>query len=562
MIRNHLSAFMIILVISLLIVQPAQAAKSYYAEFFDVQIDLQEGGSAIVTETVKFHFEGDPFTFAFREISAKETDGVTFLEASLDGQMMPQGTQAGQVEVEDGDPLKVSWHFAPASNTAHVFVVRYRVEGVIRKGEGDMLVWRAIPEDHDYSIERSTIVLTYPPTAATLEQPSLHWDFDATFEENRVVLTAQSIPDDQDVILTARFAPGSLTDVAPQWQVQKERADAAKARALPAGLFAMLGTLIVGGLVLFTFIRANRRDLNIPAAISTASPPADIPAAVVGKLTKQPHTSMGAIFDLAQRGALEVREESAFLSTKKHVLVRTDRSVPLKPFEQGLMDALFKPGETQVNLDEVDSRLGAKSSLFEEPLEQELIQRGWLDPDRKQQRKRLMNIALLALILLVGLLIATLLLAPGWNVSLDLILLFAAWIGAGIGLFLLALALLIYVGAFSVLTPSGEEQAARWKGFAEYMEQASKGREPAIRPDYFERYLAYASVFGLGAGWAKYFEKLGDVPLPVWFRSQQGSHANFGAFVVMMSASDSTGSGAGAGAGAAGASGGGSSGAG
>jgi len=147
-------------------------------------------------------------------------------------------------------------------------------------------------------------------------------------------------------------------------------------------------------------------------------------------------------------------------------------------------------------------------------------------------------------------------------VSVDLAVLFAAFAGAGIGLFLLTLALLIFAGTFSVLTPAGEEQAARWKGFAEYLKQVSKGREPAIRPDYFERYLAYASVFGLGAGWAKYFEQLGGVPLPVWFHAMAGSNANFGAMVAVMSASDSAGSSAGGGSAGGGASGGGSSGAG
>ncbi|HJR80866.1 MAG TPA: hypothetical protein VJ821_12385, partial [Anaerolineales bacterium] len=60
MIRKHLGILLIVLAISLLVVHPARAAKSYSAETFDVQIDLQQGGSAIVTETVKFHFEGDP----------------------------------------------------------------------------------------------------------------------------------------------------------------------------------------------------------------------------------------------------------------------------------------------------------------------------------------------------------------------------------------------------------------------------------------------------------------------------------------------------------------------
>ena len=88
----------------------------------------------------------------------------------------------------------------------------------------------------------------------------------------------------------------------------------------------------------------------------------------------------------------------------------------------------------------------------------------------------------------------------------------------------------------------------------------SKGREPAIRSDYFEKYLAFAAVFGLGAGWAKYFQSLGGVPLPTWFHAMAGSSGDFGAMVAIMSASDTAG--ASVAAGGAGASGGGSSGAG
>lgn len=131
---RKLSLLLLILLVSIFIATPVFAAKSYYAERFDVLIELQENGSAIITETVEFRFEGDPFTFAFREISANETDGLTFLDASMDGIPMPQGTQAGQVEVEAGEPLKVTWHFPPTSDASRVFVVRYRADGIIRSG--------------------------------------------------------------------------------------------------------------------------------------------------------------------------------------------------------------------------------------------------------------------------------------------------------------------------------------------------------------------------------------------------------------------------------------------
>jgi uncharacterized membrane protein len=105
------------------------------------------------------------------------------------------------------------------------------------------------------------------------------------------------------------------------------------------------------------------------------------------------------------------------------------------------------------------------------------------------------------------------------------------------------------------------EQAARWKAFKAYLEGVAKGREPAIRPDFFERYLPYAATFGLGTRWAKFFQKLGGVGLPAWFHAVEGSQADFGAIVPAISSAHSSASGGG-GAGAAGASGGGASGAG
>ena len=139
-------------------------------------------------------------------------------------------------------------------------------------------------------------------------------------------------------------------------------------------------------------------------------------------------------------------------------------------------------------------------------------------------------------------------------------MLFAGMAGISAAMFVLSIALFIYSASYSVLTPSGEEQVVRWKSFQEYIKQVSKGKEPAIRTDFFEKYLAYAAVFGLGAQWAKYFQKMGDIPLPIWFHAMAGNDANFGAMVAVMSTSDTAGVSAAGGGG--GASGGGSSGAG
>lgn len=557
-------ALSLVFLAALLFVLPASALKEYDAGRFDVQIDLQEDGSAVVTETVEFNFRGDPFTYAFREISAAQTDGLTFLDASMDGVPMAEGTAAGQVEVERGDPLKVTWHFPPAADTSHVFTVRYLAEGVIRKGDADSLVWRAVPEDHDYAIGRSAVTLTYPEKATLLEPPSLSRAFESFATDSSVQLAGGGLAPDEDLILTARFAPNSITEATPGWQVRSVESAAALRRGLPIGLLAGLVTLVLGGLALFSYARANRRELNVGPVVSTPDPPANTSPAIVGKLTSQPHTVMGAIFDLAQRGFLEIREEAGFLGSRKHWLVRRNGSGSLQTFEWGLLDALFEAGETEVNLSQVPTRLGRNKPLFEEPLEQELVQRGWLDPERKRRRTALLVAVVLGLILSLAVLGFGLAVGrASLSASPDWLPVVAALAGISVGLFVLSIPSLIYASTYSPLTPDGEEQVARWNGFARYLKLVSKGKEVLSRPEYFERYLAYAAVFGLGKDWARYFQQLGGVPLPVWFHATAGQDGDFAAIVAVMSASDSAGaSGGGDGGAGAGASGGGASGAG
>src|SRR5512135_543699 len=107
--KTLLPILIAMVVLAVIAVAPAWAPKDYRAERFDVQFDLQPDGSALVTETVVFRFEGGPFTYAFRDIDATETDGIKFIEARMDGKVMPLGANAGQVEVTGSDPLSVKW---------------------------------------------------------------------------------------------------------------------------------------------------------------------------------------------------------------------------------------------------------------------------------------------------------------------------------------------------------------------------------------------------------------------------------------------------------------------
>ena len=139
------------------------AAKSYSAERFDVDWNLTEDGLLEVTETVVFRFEGGPFTYVYRNLPTDYSDGISGIEASLDGRILPQGSQAGQVEIDGNNPIEVTWHFPPTSDSTHTFQLKYRVAGVIRsKQDEDLFWWNALPTDYEYSIESTTVRLTYP----------------------------------------------------------------------------------------------------------------------------------------------------------------------------------------------------------------------------------------------------------------------------------------------------------------------------------------------------------------------------------------------------------------
>lgn len=562
MTRKLVFPLLIALLLAAFFASTALAGKTYRAERFDVQLDLQPGGDMLVTETVVFRFEGGPFTYAFREISANRTDGLTFLEASMDGISLPLGKGPGQVEVQPGDPLKVTWHFAPLSDSSHTFVVRYRVSGVVSTGEADTLRWYVIPPDHGYSIDQATVWLNYPAQVEPLEAPSLDRSFDSVPTDSGFRLTTAGIAENESVILTVRFPGGSLATAAPAWQVREQATSAAARRAVPIGLLSGVATLLLGGLGLFAYIGAERRRLNLPEAGLLPAPPDDrVPPAVAGKLIGQEAFSpVGALFDLAQRGVLEIREEKGWLGMKKFIVERKQMGDLLPPHEQGMLEAIFV-GKTQIEMSQIATRLHSAKHLFYEHLEQELIGRGWFDPARKRKQTALRVIGLLAMFLgMTWFIGATIASGALLTVNSSLAWLGAALAGLSVGLFILSIPLMIYAGIYSPLTPAGEEQKIRWKSFRAYLEQVGRGLEPAVRPDTFERYLAFAAAFGLGEAWARAFQKLGGAPLPVWFHSLSGSD-DFSAMVTAMSSADTSASlGGGDGGGAA--SGGGASGAG
>jgi len=549
----------------LVLSQPSAPAKTYSAEQFNQAIILQQDGSLLVKETVIFAFSGGPFTYVYRDLPTDKTDGVVVLLATMDERTMPRGTGAGQVEIASGNPVKVTWHFAPLSDQRHTFVLSYRVLGVVQKApDADLLNWEVLPTQYDYAIRSSTTIVSYPERAALLGAPQVtRGAAQVTASPGTVTFLAHDIGAGSPLEIALRFRAGSLIQAAPRWQQLQEQAQALIVPYLLGGLALFLALFL---LAFWHFRRYRRGSLPVEKQTSVCTaPPDELPPALVGAVLSQAgsmswNSALATIFDLASRDVLAI---SQVPGPKKWYRMHPDflieqRSQPegLRPYELGLLSVLFQDKEemrSSISISNLSRKYTNRYRRFTKPLRQEMIERGLLDANRQRVKTWLVSISII--IAIVAFTVA----AVVASVAEPLGMLPVVFLPLGVALagFMTSILWL----TFSPLTTQGQRQAAQWKAFSRYLKDIVHGREAVADPETFGAYLVYTASFGFVERWVKYFQRKGTVDVPTWFHSLATARADDVAyFVAMVSASHAAGSASGAGGG--GAAGGGASGAG
>lgn len=547
------------------------AAKDYRAERFDAEWVVGEDGALLVTETVVFRFDGGPFTFVYRELPLDYSDGIEVIEARLDGQPLPTGEGAGAYEIDDDDPLKVTWHLAPTSDATHTFDLTYRVRGVVRKEGGeDLLWWNFLPTEYEYPIDSATLTVAYPASAELIGAPEVRRGEAAVTEgDGNVRFVAENVPAGAPLTVALRFAEGSLIAVPPEWQAREAQVAARSPLvAGAAGLVALLG----GGWLVALWQRGRRESgFTAPRAAVEYAPPSKLAPALAGALAsgqgKASAThALATVFHLAQRNLISIEQTGAkkwyseppYAFQKTPALGAALAGQELSEHEGSLVDLLFadKNGaKDRVTLTEAGRRLQSKLSPFSKAVESELRGMGYIDPARQKYGERFYG-WMIALLVLAGVtavagafLVRSL---GGWVFLMPVVL------------FVLSMVALALGSSYSPLSEKGEDAAARWRGFAEHIKQVAKGRESSWETHTFDRYFPYAAAFGQAEGWAKAFEQAGGTEVPDWFSDlSTDDGASVAALVAMTVAiKSSSASSSGGGAGGGGAGGGGGSGAG
>jgi hypothetical protein len=534
----------------------AVEAKKYTAERYDVQLQLEQPGNLVVTETVRFRFEGGPFTYVYRDIAATETDGIADVRTFIDGQPV-------EASVTGESPVRVRWEFDAISDQTHTFTVTYRAMGVVRAGDGvQTLAWRALPPARKYRVSESEITLALPPGMNFVQPPALRrrsarFAADASGAQ---AVRLRNLKDESRVTVTAEFAPGAFAGVPPQWQARSER----QRRAFLGGVRAGgLAAIPIAGLALLVVVRlrgSRSAGASPITGLRMTAPPGPMTPAAAAALTGSNHGAAGLLLDLARKGAVRIEETNRKIWGSRDFLVkRQPTRKPLTPHEQTFLSVVFREGETEIPMSKLGSRLHSRWSRVRSTLMAEMQDAGLVDEERRRHRIWLFAGAVVSfaaggILLAIG--VANGLFPdPFVNGLLT---------AAGAMFLLIAVAALIAGATASIWTDAGAATAQQWRAYSQYVKGVSKGSEQTPGASAVEQLLPYAAAFGAGAALVKLLKKTGSpVPLPGWFGALASvDGADVAAFVAFMSATDSSaGSSAGAGA-AAGASGGGGSGAG
>jgi len=534
------------LIASLLLLTAAPVpaiAKTYSADRFDSRIRALPDGTLEVVETVVFRFEDGPFTYVFRELPTRKTDGIDIVSAEMDGRALTFGKEPGQVEIQRRSSVHVRWHFAPSQGTTHTFTLRYKARGVVQRVDGgDLLEWRALPAEHDYRIDSSEVVIEHP--AALQREPRLQSrrvaEADVERDARRVRITASGIGKNGWLEPSLHFDEGSVIAAPPAWQARKLRAAALAPRWATAA-----GVVFVAGLLLMIALR--RHYENPPSETWSAphagTPPDTLRPAIAGTLSTNGSVTlqhaMATLFALADRGDVTIVEGRRKWG-RQYTLNRMPTHHRRSSEEETLLTLAFSTkghDETAVPLSKARSRVAGKLRDFKSAVYQELRTLGLLDEDRMRVRSRYQGFSVALLIL------AVLLVIPSFFLVLD----FGGWpfliAGAAAAL---AIVGFLFWGALTPFSNEGVRRAQQWRAYRRYLKDVARERMP-LTAETPTRLLPYAVALDLAAAWSR-FIKQHPTGVPPWYRALATTGANDGFPAFIAHGGAGTGSGGGGGA--------------
>jgi hypothetical protein len=522
---------LVLAVLLLSAASPVLADGRHSADRYDSRIEILDGGTVKVTETVTVRFESGTFTQFYRAVPVGRTDGVEIISAAMDGERLRQGTGPGEFQISRSSNVRVTWHFPQTTASTRMFELIYLVHGVVRQEtDADVLTWRVLPTEHRYAIASSSVDISIPapPTARPTIDAHRVDDSKIQVSDGHIRITATAIRSNGWLQASVHLPRGSLIDTPPAWQRRQRDINEMADTWMVAAAIVFLAGL---GLLFVVHQQYDPPSRDFSESARWTSPPDRLPPVMAGTLVSNGsprlEQAMASLFSLAERGVVRIDEQPGRLGQRQFAIARVPAKEPSSAYEEKLLEIIFPPEKPDrtVSLAKARNRLMVQSRTFKTVLEPAMALAGLLDPDRQAIRRRFLHIA-------AGCLITAGILAITFAIVVERFGPLPLLIPAALAL--VALAAVISFAAHTPLSNDGFRRAHEWRGFRQYVRDIARDRQPSPGDAVIQQLLPYAIALGLAHSWSSYLKKH-RTAVPVWFRALSAtghdSAVAFSAFV-------------------------------
>jgi uncharacterized membrane protein len=473
---------------------------------FKSTITVNTDRSIQVQENISYDFEGNERRGIYRTIPLKGINIKGDIQTLQNGKVATQDiSRGGDINIKIGD--------ADIYLTGlNQYSITYQVKGVIKKlQDRDELYWQITGTKWEVPIEQAsaTILLSEDlqdkvgdtlycytgMSSSTAQNCTITWANARTIE----IKSNKSLAAGEGLTFAIGFPLGTLTPLT-WWEENQE----VIYKSIAGGI------LIIGSIILYFVWNTWARDPKIrkPIVRQYDAPKGMSPAGIIRlKNTYATPVEISAtIISLAQQGVLNITQIEEKKWFNKGIYQFDLKDMPkgktLKPFEQELVDILFKDNRKTVTTKNLtDEHVGDKfHSIYNTIYQDEVKQYYATNPI--VLRSILIGIAIVFVILAIVLV----------DISIWLTL----------ALILLAIVSVIIAYYAPKRTEEGTRVLEHILGLEEYIKVAEKDRLQFQEKEYiFFEILPYAIALGLATVWAKAFEGL-ITANPDWYHSNSG----------------------------------------
>lgn len=473
---------------------------------FNSKIIINTDRSIQVEESIAYDFEGNERRGIYRTIPLKGINIQGDIQTLQNGRAATQEiSRGGEITIKIGD---ADIYLAGLNQ----YSISYQVKGVIKKlQDRDELYWQITGTEWEVPIEQASATIVLPEdlqdkvgdklycytgvSSSTAQDCTITWTNESTIE----IKSNQSLTAGEGLTFAIGFPLGTLTPLT-WWEENQE--------VIYQSIAGVI--LVIGSLILYFVWNTWARDPKIrkPIVRQYDAPKGMSPAGIIRlKNTYATPVEISAtIISLAQQGILSITELEAKNWLHNAVFQFDLKDIPaekiLKPFEQELLDILFKDNRKIVTTKDLEKeQVGDKFSTIYNKIYQDEVKQYYVT-NPIVLRSILIGIAIVVVILAI--------------VLVD--------ISNGLTLSLIPLAIVAVIIAYYApkRTEEGTRVLEHILGLEEYIKVAEKDRLQFQEKEYiFFEILPYAIALGLATVWAKAFEGL-ITANPDWYTSNNG----------------------------------------